>query len=321
MEPTILIPELVCAALQGRRIAPRPEMTAVDWNAVLHICAAQRVHTFLYDALPESGVDGEVLAAWQSQVRLNERASGLVAAIVRAQEEAWRKRGLNYALVKGPTVAALYPVPGHRCCGDLDWWFGEKSDWDAALEPAGRNAEEGVHRDSDGDIFYLFRGVCIEHHRDWTQLSSRRLRRIAGAPAVTDGRLGPEDTLLMLMCHILHHVAWKGVTLKQITDLAVALVRYDGAYDRKRFAERLGALGLTRWAAFLAAVVPELTGIGASCFPVEAQTVGKDRDRFLSILFGQAPQLPKRIALMWRYSKVECVARYLYLIVGKIWRY
>jgi len=318
MDPIALICELAAAALQGRRIEPRADVAPQEWRQLLGVCAAQRVHTFLYDALPESGVPEDVLTLWKSQADANQRASRLVAAIVEAQETAWKKRGLRYALLKGPALAALYPVPEHRCCGDIDWWFAEGGSWKAALEPAGRNAENGLHRDSDGDVSYRFKGVDIEHHRDWTHLSSRRLRHIAGDPAVIGGRLGPEDTLLTLMCHILHHVAWSGVNFKQMTDLAVALKVYDGVYDKRHLEQRLEALGLTKWAAFLADVVPDLTGIGEDLFPVEPKASDKDRQRFVEVLFEASPRLATRVRMMWKYSKTECVARYLYLILGKL---
>jgi len=303
-----IIPELTRAAAVGGRVKISDNLSREDWEQILGICAAQRIHTFVYDALPECNIPEDIRSLWESQVKANEKASELVNAIVNAQEEAWKKRGLKYALLKGPAVSALYPKPSHRHCGDIDWWFEDEDSWQTALELAKKNAEGRIHTDSDGDINYVFKGVVIEHHRDWTHLSSRKLRWIVGNPKVLEGRLGPEDTLLSLICHILHHLAWDGVNLKQVVDIAIAYQRYEGQYDKQQFSSKLKKLGLTRLVSLLDSIITDRDCNSKNC------------KRFLSILLEARPSLFSRMKLMWYLSPRECLARYYYLFSGRIHR-
>lgn len=312
-----IIPELISAALENRRIAPVSDMDPETWENILGICVAQRIHTFVYDALPLTGVPDDIMTLWSSHAAANERISRRLDAIVRAQQERWDALELRYALIKGPAIAQLYPNPLHRGCGDIDWWFADERSWNEALKPAIRNAMDGIHTDSDGDIHYIFKGVVIEHHRDWTHLASRSKRRIASNADFTLGRLCPEDTILLLMCHILHHAAWEGVNLKQIVDLAVALKSYDGQFDKAHLRSRLKKLGLSKWASLLACVLPELTGIAAECIPAKAECSEANRERLLNIIFAEKCSFSRRLALMLSCSASEAIARYFYLASGR----
>jgi len=299
-----------------------------QWQYLLGVLAAQNVHTLVYDVLPAALISPGVREIWENQVKAVEKHNALVESIAAAQEAAWKKANLDYALIKGPAIATLYPFPTHRGAGDIDWFFANAESWSKAKEIAARNAESHVTTDSDGDINYTFHSVVIEHHRDWSHLSSRRLRRIAGAPTVSNGCLSPEDTILSLECHILHHLAFKGLCLKQFADLSIALKRYDGQYSRERLEARFSELGLVRWTRLLHSTLIRLTGLPAEYVPTLYDVPEKDIRRLISVIMsdgvgtqGRHRSLTvamRRILLMLKYGGREGVARYYFLVLGRL---
>lgn len=319
---------LLDAAIHGKN-APigASDVNEEQWGNILGAAAAQNVHTLLFDALPE-GIPEAVMDVWRSQTGMVEQYNGRIAAVVAAQERTWKKLGLEYALMKGSSIASLYPHPEHRGSGDVDWYFADEESWKRALVLAEKNAEDGVHRDSDGDVNYIWKGVVVEHHRDWTHLSSKRNRVLAGPAHIIDGRLSPEDTLLMLNAHILHHLSTSGAGLKQFADMAVAYQRYSGLYDMESFAMRLRRLGLEKWTSLLHSVLLELTGISADILPVPPAEYGNDAGTVIRMVFGDGSfglgkkrrfsGISAKFSLLMKYCPEELFARYWHLAAGRL---
>jgi len=327
--PEALI-HLLAAAIHGRTVPfYASELDEAQWMSVLGAAAAQNIHTLVFDALPENVPDA-VLDVWKKQTAKMERYNGRIAAVAAAQEETWRKLGLNYAMLKGISVASMYPRPEHRGSGDIDWCFGDDRSWNIALDLAGKHASDGVHTDSDGDVNYVWKGVMIEHHRDWTHLASRRKREKIGSPRIVDGRLGPEDVLLMQNAHILHHLSTSGIGMKQIADMTVAYEHYAGRYDMNEFVSRLEKSGLINWTALIHSVLVELTGISPSVLPVQPVLDDPDTDKIIRLIFsdgsfgtGGNQKLSRRFmraALAMKYCPREVLSRYWYLITGRLKR-
>lgn len=326
---TGIVKQLLASAVNGGGAPALADIGEDQWKLILGVCAAQNVHTLVFDVLPDN-VPEEIMSIWRGQsdavADFNRRSSKLREA----QEKAWRARGLNYALLKGESIAALYPEPERRGGGDIDWYFGDKESWEQALALAEKKAEGPLRKDSDGDIHFSYKGVVIEFHRDWTHLSSRRLRSIAGKPTVTEGRLSHEDTILMLVCHILHHLAYAGMGLKQYADLAVTLRQYDGKYDKNEFAGRILELGLDRWTSLLFGAVADLFGLPESVLPIKPSQNKKAIEKLVRIVFedGCVPDgrkitaglLMRKFALMGRCCPRELAARYFHLVAGRLSR-
>ena len=72
MDPVSIISNLLHAAIDGRRASVPSGLSRDDWERILGICAAQRVHTFAYDALPEEGMRGEILPPRVGKIIENE---------------------------------------------------------------------------------------------------------------------------------------------------------------------------------------------------------------------------------------------------------
>ncbi|MCQ2182328.1 MAG: nucleotidyltransferase family protein [Bacteroidales bacterium] len=321
--------QLLTAAVRGSESPLIADMDEAQWETVLGVCAAQNVHTLVFDCLPKS-VPKEILNLWRGQTEAVRKHNRLLSSVREAQERAWKAGGLNYSLLKGESVAVMYPNPERRGSGDIDWYFGDRESWTKAVDLARKNTENGLHEDSDGDVSFKYRGTVTEYHRDWTHLASRKLRKLAGPPRIIDGRLSPEDTILMLICHILHHMAYAGMGLKQYADLAVALEGYDGQYDKAALASRILGLGLEGWTSLLLGSIAYLFGTSEEVMPMAPSKNSGDVGRLLEIVFedGCNPvgrriglgMLLRKLSLMGKYCPREMYARYFHLIAGRLSR-
>lgn len=91
----------------------------------------------------------------------------------------YASHGIRLMLLKGAGLAALYPVPAHRPCGDIDiWLYGRQREADRLVREELRIA---VSNDVHHHTIFSYKGVMIENHFDflnlWSHRSNRELER------------------------------------------------------------------------------------------------------------------------------------------------
>lgn len=229
--------EILLKLLRGEQIpAQSPEM----WEEIHLQASRQAVLGIAFDGalraasgeLASLGVSEELEQHWRGEIERIEAACVRVEKVAAAQQLAWEKREIDALILKGLTVAGMYPVPRHRMPGDIDWWFPSEEDWTKARAVVEENSLTPVF-DSDGDFHYKLSGVFVEHHRKGLEAE------------------GPAGVLLYLSEHILRHAMVFGVGLKQVLDYCVALNFYEGLYERDEYLALAASRGLTRWTALL----------------------------------------------------------------------
>lgn len=302
-----------------------PDLNLGDgwWEEIFEISKSQGVHTLLPDSFRKGCVPPKhTLARWLVEVEHAEKAYSRVEAVGEELSEKWAAAGIRSAILKGTSVASMYPRPNHRLSGDIDFYFPDADGFSRANRIARQLSDLGT--DSDGDTHYLFKGVVVEHHSGWSHLSSHSAYKL---DARLDGnRLIPEDTLLMLSSHILRHSLVGGAGLRQLADLAVATRFFNGKYDKTAFAERLKSLGLMKWAGLLSAVMYGSFGVPKEELPVVPDT--EFYRRFIGLVRfdgdlgkegrGLFAGFFRRILLFLRIAPKECFARYFFLSVGRM---
>ena len=246
-------------ALWNRPIEGWKKLSPEQWKELVALAKAHTLAGTLSDALnslPEDcDAPSEVLEPWLVEVQRTEEAYALHSKIVGMQRRTWEERGLKALLLKGLDSAAMYSVPEHRTCGDIDWYFGSAEDWKTANEIAAGNGCK-LEMDSDGDVHYTLSGVVVEHHRRWNDASSARARRVIDALSPET----PEAQLVMRNVHILKHAMVGGIGLRQLCDLAMAYRHFDGQYDPASLTGKLREAGLGKWNGLLNAFLAQVIG-------------------------------------------------------------
>ena len=232
--------------------------SAEDWQAILQTARQQAVLGLVYRGIAHLSGD-QMPPADQRLLLLAEidRIERRGRRMEEAQQELLRRfrdAGLHPLVQKGSEAGKYYPQPLLRESGDIDLFFaGEEFDRAKALPP-------GVRTAPDGAGVFTFRDVTVELHPRYFDLHLPE-GRLPEVPSVY-------AELLLLSAHILKHAIGAGVGCKQLCDMAVALDRTDGQYDKALLEKYLQRAGLLRWQRVLCSLLVSDFGLDpARCLP------------------------------------------------------
>lgn len=263
-----------------------------EWEALHAFAVRQAVSAVVFDSVSkmprEIAPSTALLARWVLSVQRQEDISVAMEAAVRVQAGWWREAGITAVQLKGQSIAAFYPCPQHRMCGDIDWYFPTEGDWDAALELV-RSKSLATEKDSDGDVHYVWEGIVVEHHRRWDHLSSARSRRYlremeADYDMVGEANVLPAElNLLMINVHILKHAMVLGVGFRQVCDLAVMCRALHDVVDAGRYRDMITRTGLEKWTEMMHSVLVDVLSMPEEYLPYPLEN-HRDIARFTDLV-------------------------------------
>lgn len=195
--------------------------------------------------------------------------------------------GLAPVLMKGQALAANYPSPLHRQCGDVDVYFKHRNDCDKAVawvENVDRIAAESSDNKRERKHFTFSIGdSVVELHYFMCLFENgklqRRLQEIIdwefthNEPFYVeiDGKqietVPPTLSVLHQIIHIARHLLEAGVGLRQICDLAVFVNKHHEDIDVDRLNGYLDELQLTTTAKALGYIMVKNLGLRDECVP------------------------------------------------------
>lgn len=268
---------LLRAGVFGRQEQLEP-LSAWKWQRLYQLSLMHGVSALM--------ADGISLLRNQFFFQMPEKQQAQWAAATKAVEEQNRRIDLRVSelasifaqhqwhtlLFKGQALATYYTQPLHRTPGDIDFFFADEAQADAAEEWAETNGTdlEDTRHDS---LKYQWQGMNVEHYRQMQQftnvLRNRTLQQIIekelqeSAPAyiIINGtriETAPHTLgLLLLLVRITRYLLSDGITMKQITDLAVFLRRQGNRIDSNRLADWIERLKLGAVTQLIGALVAE----------------------------------------------------------------
>lgn len=195
-----------------------------------------------------------------------------------------RNAGVNAHLVKGQGIAQCYERPLWRSAGDVDLLLSAE-DYECAkkiLIPQANEIEPEYS--AFKHIGLMIDGFLVELHGTLRTRLSGRVDRFVDSlqeDVLRNGKVrvwrdgdtdvyipAPDDDVVFLFTHIMHHFYVEGIGLRQICDWCRFLWRYRDSLDRELLEQRLRAMGLmTEWHAFAAMAVDWL-GMPAEAMPL-----------------------------------------------------
>ena len=275
--------------------APLPvKLSDAEWSVLLSQASAHAVEALVSDGaglLPEdSRPSFRHLAPLAMAVDSIERGNEMLNAVLKPMAAFWKREGITAVLLKGQGLAGMYTKPEHRTPGDIDWYFPGKENFSKALSKI-QSRGFAPEIDGDGDFHYNVRGVVVEHHKRWCDISSPFKRRAVSAIEKEYGysqgpdfmTLAPLTNLIQLNVHILKHVLIMGIGWRQLCDLALATKHNCGQYSKEEYVQAIGQLGLMRWTRLLYGVLSKYLGTDCAWMPVNPLT-NRDTDRLAVLI-------------------------------------
>ena len=188
----------------------------------------------------------------------------------------FNERHIDYAVVKGQTVAVHYPDPSLRQSGDIDYYCDKENfpkSQQAIKEAWGIEADA---HDSEHHVHYDYKGVTYEGHFALTSLYSsqktnywqRLLDNEKGSEVTIDGKavktLSPTLHTLFVFLHLYSHLLELGIGLRQFCDLAMMLHACRNEIDHQLMKEHLKAFGITKAYKACGSILVDYLGLPAN---------------------------------------------------------
>ena len=267
---------------------------SVDWREILRLAKEQSVI-----GLVAAGIDnidvrcqkedgrcrpsqevklqfiGQALRIEQKNLAINDFIAGLI--------EKLRKNDIYALLVKGQGIAQCYEKPLWRTPGDVDLLLSEENYRKAkdvlapiADDVAGEN-EAAKHQT------FVIKGFVVELHGRMPFGMSQRVDKViedaqrdvfygGSVRSWMNGKTSvflpsPNNDIIFVFTHLLHHFFIEGVGLRQICDWCRLLWRYRSELDIRLLESRIKQMGLmSEWKVFGAMAVEHL-GMNADAMP------------------------------------------------------
>ena len=303
--------ELLRAGLWEKeaRLSPYKD---IDYSAIMRLADEQSVVGLVAAGL-EHVVDVKAPQVWALQfagqaIQLEQRNKSMNAFIADLIEKL-RKEDIYAILVKGQGIAQCYEKPLWRSSGDVDLLLSD-SNYDKAkkvLLPIATMVEtEYTHFKHQG---MTINGWEVELHG--TQ-HSRLSKRVDDGIDATQRELfyggkvrsvefkgsngskvqvflpAPDEDVIFVFTHILHHFFFEGIGLRQICDWCRLLWTYRDKLNRGLLDSRIRKMGLmSEWKAFAAFAVKWLG------MPAEAMHLFEDNDNHNANLEKKADKICK----------------------------
>ena len=270
----------------------RVELTTKEFTDILKLAEEQTVFGLVFDVLkgiPFEGMPNRKLIyqaiAHSEQIK---QQNGLLNKELCTFVSECDKIGLDYFVVKGQTIACLYPHPELRQPGDIDFLVAQIPQFlfDVAIP---KSLPEKEYAFEHNGITYelhtrLIDFGCKKHQSLWKDIIAREWTQkyYVDIDGVKVRTLSPTVNAVYLFLHLFFHLIREGVSLRQFCDWAIFLHRYHDAIDKQQLAEIIKSLDMQNaYKAFGSILVDEL-GLPESEFPLTL--TDEDRRRKKGIL-------------------------------------
>ena len=268
------------------------QFNIVDYSEVLRIAKEQSVVGLVtagIEHVPDVTVPTEKVVQFVGHSLQIEQQNVAMNRFVAQLIDQLHQKDVYAVLVKGQGIAQCYEKPLWRACGDVDLLLSE-SNYERAKEllcPLATDVEtEYTHFKHQG---MTIDGWVVELHGTLHSRLSKCVDRLIdevqkdvfyGGNVRSWDNSGtqvflpsPDNDVIFVFTHILHHFFFEGIGLRQICDWCRLLWTYKDSLNHKLLESRIKKMGLmSEWKAFAAFAVKWLG------MPVEAMPLFEDND-------------------------------------------
>lgn len=308
------------------------KLSTQEWSELHSLSLREGVSAMILDAMISAEIDipRQVKMKFILSTSKIENKYAEKVKTISWLENIYSENGIDMMILKGVGLAALYPVPNHRPCSDVDiWLFGKQVEADQILrQKYGIPINEGQHHHT---VFHI-NGVMVENHYDFIEQHSRSSRRkmeehlkrfsecespikteIAGTSVYTPA---PNLNALFLIIHAGSHFAAENISIRHLTDWAVFLKHYKERVDWEQLHQIGEQFGFKHFLECLNAMCIDFLGMPeklASCRSLERNLIDRALDDVLeykqknipkNFIKGWIFRINRRISNLWKQKIV-----------------
>ena len=279
---------LIRSELTDTRIS-KLELSSVSFKALMKIANMQTVTGLLCSALINNEVKLDKLDAIETFstqrniIRQNDKLNKELISLYQLLS----KNNIPFFVVKGQTLNALYPHPGIRVAGDIDFYC-DKAYFDKALHLIIDNWNPKFG-DNDGESdqhigfqhgnceyemhFCLMKFASNSNQKYFDQLIQQSPQTTTNITGTHVSTLCPTLNVVYTFLHLYHHLIELGVGIRQFCDLAVLLhhIHQDSSIDWAIFTKQvndiLRTLGFRKAFCAVGSILIDKLGLSIEEFP------------------------------------------------------
>lgn len=257
------------------------DLTTNDWESLYNHALKHTVEGVIFDSfaslLEHQLPPKNILVKWAVRVDQIERSNKKMNNVINRQWDYFCQLGVNATLLKGQGVARCYKDAARRVCGDVDWVF-EGDGYNTVLTNIRKDRNinfplnsfgcewAGVQTDFHRQFFDIFnpfkaayiRSLLKEHWRspDSVKIEQKNITI-----------LRPELQLLQVNVHILKHMFFLGVGLRQFCDSARLYYEYRNSINLDLLRNVYVETGILKWIHILHQILVEYIGLPQQYIP------------------------------------------------------
>lgn len=320
--------ELMLQLLRCSLNCQQPSLThfsTPDWEKNYWLSRKHGVVTMVYDAierLPEpERPQGDIALSWELSAERTRFHFAHQAQVLESIKKKASEAGVQLILLKGMSLAKLYPRPDSRACGDIDIYF--PGNYKKGNEILGNQSAtlDGKHAEMEID------GVTVENHLhllDQNYQSQRKAEEYiinSLKEAHPEGELSPTANMVYLLMHTVSHLTAKvKLPLRNMLDWGVFMRSYQGQLNPKDCHNIMREIGMEPAFNALTLIAGKLVETDLSAYINKNSIKTKDIERLYNMILNQEflPPVPKDLhgfkrlsARLQRHKQRRWLYRYL----------
>ena len=222
---------------------------ATDWQEVYRLATEQSVLGLVLAGLEHVDVKPpkELLLQWIGEVQQIEQRNKTMNGFIANLIDNLRKEDVYCLLVKGQGVAQCYEKPLWRCAGDIDLLLSDENYTKAKSTLIPIASEVANEDETTKHQALVINGFDVELHAKWE------------CKGIQVFLPSPDNDVILVFTHFLHHFFIEGVGLRQICDWCRLLYTYKDSLNYGLLESRIRKMGLmSEWKAFASLAVDTL---------------------------------------------------------------
>ena len=322
----------------------RPQRALLDdWNGVVRLAQQQTTLGLVGHAALQCDAVSQLLPEsrerLQQQVKKMEEKSRRCEQLISQVMKSLQDHDIGAFLLKGQGLAALYPRPSLRHCGDIDLLV-SPANFENAIAVLNQMAtDDAVAKAFTTDKHYHIHigGFSVELHHRCMSLPQAEANSLYQSIEKEALALPPDDFALdgvaihrpeatfnvfYVFLHLWEHFLERGIGLRQICDWAMLLHRRNAQIDADRLGRMIDALGLRQpWQLFGALAVGHL-GLPQEEMPYYSHNYGRKARRLLRIILKEG-NFGKSMTLRQQHTRQHGLGRRLTTLLSiqvRSWR-
>ena len=260
------------------------EMTPWEYKEVITYAEKQCVLGLIVDCLRSNNIGLQkkcVIHMIQIQNTLeitNRNLNRNVAKLSQMLDE----NGVDYLIVKGQTLAQLYPKPLLRVPGDIDFYISEsdvlnvkelmEKEWEVFIKSL--SVDEHKHyqfkyNQTNYELhFKLANFSSSSSQKYFDHLVDNLPRSVVNIDGTNVKTLQPTLNVFYTFVHLYHHLRSRGVALRQLCDVSILIRHFHNEIDKTQLEEILDKTGYKKAFAAFGSIMVEKLGIPENEFPI-----------------------------------------------------